>query len=64
MERQNQYLDHLIDPSFQGVSSSFVLSFEHNVVRTRYTGYFLLKVEIKGNNVMVDRKNIFHNNII
>ena len=28
IERQNPYLDYLIDPSFQGVNRLFVLSFE------------------------------------
>ena len=28
-KRQNQYLDFLIDPSFQGVNRLFVLSFEN-----------------------------------
>ena len=28
-ERQKQYLDFLIDPSFQGVNKFFVLSFEN-----------------------------------
>ena len=32
----------------------FVLSFEDNTVRTGYTGYFLLKKEIKDCNVMID----------
>ena len=28
-ERQNQYLDYLIDPCFQGVNRLFILSFEN-----------------------------------
>ena len=31
---QIQYLDYLVDPSFQGVNRLFVLSFEGNAVRT------------------------------
>ena len=34
MQRQNQYLNCLIDPSFQEANKPFVLSFENNVVRT------------------------------
>ena len=47
IERPNEYLDYLIDPSFQGVNRLFVLSFQDNAHRTRHTGYFLAKVEIK-----------------
>ena len=57
IERQNQYLGYLIHPIFQGVNRFFVLSFEHNVVRTGHREYFLLKVEIKDYNVfMIDEK--------
>ena len=35
-ERQNQYLDFLIDPSFQGVNGLFGLSFENEKQRTSY----------------------------
>ena len=31
---QNQYLNHLVDPSFQGVNKLFVLSFENENGRT------------------------------
>ena len=34
IERQNPYLDYLIDPSFQGVNRLFVLSFEDNAHQT------------------------------
>ena len=34
IQTQNQYLDYLIDPSFQGVKRLFVLSFEDNACRT------------------------------
>ena len=30
LERQNQCLDYLIDPSFQGLNKRFLLSFEDN----------------------------------
>ena len=42
---QIQYLDYLIDPNFQGNNRMLVLSFEDNVVRTRYLGYFLSKIK-------------------
>ena len=44
---QSQYLNYLIDPSFQGVNKPFVLSFEDNRARAGYTRYFLPKVKIK-----------------
>ena len=44
---QNQYLNHLIDPSFQGVNSLFVASFENDAHQRSYRQYFLAAVEIK-----------------
>ena len=58
-ETQNQYLDFLTDPSFQGVNRLFVLSFEIENDRTTPTGYYLPKVEIKDYNVKIDDKNFF-----
>ena len=46
-EGENQFLDFLIDPSFQGVNGLFVLSFENEDDRKVHTGYYLPKVEIK-----------------
>ena len=46
-ERQKQYLDFLIDPSFQGVNRLFVLSFENEDDRKVSTGYYLSKVKLK-----------------
>ena len=40
-ERQNQYLDFLIDSSFQGVNGLFVLSFENETQPTSYKRYYL-----------------------
>ena len=60
IERQNLYLDYfLTDPSFQGANRLFVLSFEDNEVREAHTGYFILKVETKDYNVMINGKNVF-----
>ena len=56
---QNQYLNHLVDPSFQGVNRLFVLSFETENGRTSHSNYYLPKVEIKDYNVMIDGKNFF-----
>ena len=56
---QNRYLNHLINPSFQGVNRLFVLSFENENDRTSHSTYYLPKVEIKDYNVMIDGKNSF-----
>ena len=56
---QNRYLNHLVDPSFQGVNRLFVLSFENENDRTSHSTYYLPKVEIKDYNVMIDGKNFF-----
>ena len=58
-ERQNQYLDFLIDPSFQGVNRLFVLLFENDDDRKVHTRFYLPKVEIKDYKVMIDGKNFF-----
>ena len=67
-ERQNQHLDYLIDPSFQGVNRLFVLSFEDGAQRKSYKRYYLATVEIKDYNIMIDRQNLFNqpirNNLI
>ena len=58
-ERQNQYLDFLIDPSFQRVNGLLVLPFENEGNRTVNTEYYLPKVETKNYNVIIDAKNLF-----
>ena len=58
-EKPNQYLDFLIDPSFQRGNRLFVLSFENEEDRTVHTKYYLPPVEIKDCNVMIDGKNFF-----
>ena len=56
---QKRYLNHLTNPSFQGVNRLFVLSFENENGRTSHSTYYLPKVEIKDYNVMTDGKNFF-----
>ena len=56
---QNRCLNHLINPSFQGVKRLFVLSFENEDDRTSHSTYYLPKVEIKDYNVMIDGRNFF-----
>ena len=42
---QNRYLNHLINPSFQGVNRLFVLSFDNEDDRKSHLTYYLPKVE-------------------
>ena len=56
---QNRYLDHVVDPNFQGVNGLFVLSFETENGRTAHSNYYPPKVEIRDYNVMIDGKNVF-----
>ena len=44
---QIQYLNHLIDPRFQGANRPFVLSFENKNGRTPHSEFYLRKMEIK-----------------
>ena len=64
---QNSNLNHLIEPSFQGVNKIFVLAFENDAQRTSNKGYYIPNVEVKDYNVMIDGKNFFNqpiNNMI
>ena len=56
---QNQNLNHLIEPSFQGVNRLFVLAFEDDEQRISKKRYCIPNVEIKDYNVMIDGKNFF-----
>ena len=56
---QNAKLNHLIEPSFQGVNRRFVLAFENDAQRTSNKRYYIPNVEIKDDNVMINGKNLF-----
>ena len=56
---ENSNLNHLIEPSFQGVKRLFVLEFEDDAQRTSNTGNYIPNAEIKDYIVMIDGKNIF-----
>ena len=56
---QNANLNHLIEPSFQGVNRLFVLAFENDAQRISNKRYYIPNVEIKDYNVMIDGKNVF-----
>ena len=55
---QNSNLNHLIEPSFQGVNRLFVLAFENDDQRTSNKRYYIPNVEIKDYNVMIDGKTL------
>ena len=57
--RQNPNLNHLVEPSFQGVNRLFVLAFENDTQRTSHSGYYLSNVEIINYNVMINGENVF-----
>ena len=52
-------MNHLADPSFQGVNRLFVLFFEKEDNRRSHSENYLPKVEIKDYSVIVDGKNFF-----
>ena len=56
---QNANLNHLIEPSFQGINRLFVLAFENDAQRISKKRYYIPNVEIKDYNVMIDGKNFF-----
>ena len=60
---QNPNLNHLVEPSFQGINRLFVLAFENDTQRISSKRYYLPNVEIKDYNVMIDGKNVFDQSI-
>ena len=59
MLAQNPDLNHLVESRFQGINMFFVLAFKDDGQRTSNKRYYLLNVEIKDYNVMIDGKNLF-----
>ena len=55
---RNRNLNHLVEPSFQGVHR-LVLAFENDVDRTSDAQYYLPTVEIKDYNIMINGENLF-----
>ena len=56
---QNPNLNHLVEPSFQGVNRLFVLAFKNDAQRTSAKGYYLPNVELKDCNIMINGENFF-----
>ena len=55
---QNPNLNHLVEPSFQGVNRLFVLAFENDAQRTSAKRYYLPNVEVKDYNIMITGENV------
>ena len=51
-QTKTNYLNYLIDPTFNKVNRLFVLSFENEERRTSFSKYYTLKVEAKEFNVV------------
>ena len=58
---RNANLNHLIEPSFQGVNRLFVLALEDDAQRIGNNRFRIPNVEIKDYNVMIDGKNFLIN---
>ena len=59
IQKQNQFLNYLSDPGFQGVNRLFALSFENDAHPESHKRYFLVTVEIKNYNVTIEGKIFF-----
>ena len=60
---QNPNLNHLVEPSFQGVNRLFVLAFENHNHRTSDDQYYLPTVETKDYNIVINGENFFDQTI-
>ena len=56
---QNGNLNHLIEPSFQGINRLFVLAFEDDAQGISIKRYYIPNVEITGYNLMIYIKKLF-----
>ena len=56
---QNPNLNHLVEPSFQGINRLFVLAFENDNHRRSDERYYLPTVEIKDYNIVINGENFF-----
>ena len=56
---QNPNLNHLVEPSFQGINRPFVLAFENDNDRISDDEYYLPTVEIKDYNIVINGENFF-----
>ena len=59
---QNPNLNHLVEPSFQGINRLFVLAFENDDDRTSDEKYYLPTEEIKDYNIVINGDQPIKNN--
>ena len=60
---QNENLNHLIEPSFQGINRLFALAFEDDAQTISNKRYYIPNVEINDYNVIIDGKNFFDQSV-
>ena len=53
----------MVKPSFKGVNGVFVIAFENDTQKTSHSSCYLANAELKDYNVMIDGKNLFHQEI-
>ena len=56
---QDPSLNHLVEPSFQGINRIFILAYEGDTQRTSATGYYLPNLELQDYNIMINGKIVF-----
>ena len=56
---QNPNLNHLFEPSFQGINRLFLLAFENDTQRTSAKDYYLPIVQLTVYNIMINDENFF-----
>ena len=62
IQRSNNGLNYLMDPTFTKINKLFALSFERNAERDRrdsFSHYYVPNYEIKDFNVLIDGKGFF-----
>ena len=60
---RNPNINHLVEPSFQGVNRLVILTFKDDTQRTSTKGSYLPNVERKNYNFVIDGKNFFDQSI-
>ena len=63
IQRKNNNLDYLIDPSFRNINRTFVVSFKNgnsDTMRDSFNKYYMPLVEIKDFNALIDNKPFLH----
>ena len=56
---KKQYLDYLIDPTLRNINRLFALSFRNIIAKDSLLRYYILLVEIKDFNVLIDNRPFF-----